>query len=260
MSSKPTFTLWIADARQASIDGLYRILTEDEQVRCCQFRRAELMNQFIVAHALKRICIAGWLGTIDPRALSFARLGSGKPTVLDAPLHFNLSHSHGLCTVVVSELAPCGVDIEAHGTKTTVDPGLMRAMTTRERQDIADAEHPYRAFVDCWVVKEAYAKCTGLGLAEAFAELCTKQECQWTTQGFGVLRGKRLWRKTFPTYSIAVCLGRKSRRSAIESATAITLRLADLLTVDRYEFRPFDHDCEHHHQTDRSRDELRLVA
>ncbi len=254
MNATPALTLWIADAREAATDDLDRVLAEDEQARCRQFRRAELRKQFIVAHALKRICIANSLGASDPRALSFAKLASGKP-IVEAPLHFNLSHSHGLCAVAVSELAACGVDIEVHGKKTAVEASLLKAMTMRERRDISKAEDPYRAFVDCWVVKEAYAKCTGLGLAQIFARLCTKQECVWTTQGHGMLRGMHVWRKTIPAYSVAICLDGNS----VDSVTASTLRLADLLTVDRYEFRQCDPGRELY-QTDRARDELRLVA
>jgi phosphopantetheinyl transferase len=259
VNSKPACSLWIAEVREAPTDRLYRLLAEDEQARCRQFRRSELRELFIVAHALKRICIANCLGTTDPRAVMFATLGSGKPTVANAPLHFNLSHSHGLCALAVSELAPCGVDIEVHGAKAAVDAGLMKAMTVAERQDISDSDHPYRTFVDCWVVKEAYAKCTELGLAEVFAELCTKQECHWTGEGHGTLRGMQMWRKAFPTYSVAVCLDSASRHCGTELMISSKDCLSGLLKADRYEFHQSSPGRERH-QTDRSRDELQSAA
>ena len=185
---QPVFEAWIAETGQARLDLLEDILSDEEQARGRQFHRQELREQHVVAHALKRLCIAKRLGGLDPRELHFATQASGKPILLDALIDFNLSHSRGVCAVALSRLGPCGVDIEVRGAGRYLSPALLKTMTVKEQERILAAGDPYAAFVECWVVKEAYAKLTGLGLAEQFDKLCAEQVFDGSGSEFGNLR------------------------------------------------------------------------
>lgn len=85
-----------------------------------------------------------------------------KPTLADAPLHFNLSHSGGWAVCALAEM-PVGVDIqEARLVRCSVarrfapsEQKLLNGLTGDQRQN---------ALLDLWCLKEAYCKCTGKGL------------------------------------------------------------------------------------------------
>jgi len=200
------FEAWVAETGQQNIHLLEKVLSEEERSRGWQFHRQELREQHVVAHALKRLCIAKWLGGIDPRELRFAALASGKPILLDTPVEFNLSHTRGVCAVVLSNLGPCGVDIEAREAGRHLSPALLETMTVSEQGRILASGDPYGAFVERWVVKEAFAKFTGLGLAERFDTLCTEHMFDEDGAEFGSFRDAHLWRKQFGRYCIAVCV------------------------------------------------------
>lgn len=202
----PIFEVWVAETGRPRLDLAEGILSDEEQARGRRFHRSELREQHVVAHALKRLCIAKRLGGIDPRALRFATLASGKPILLDAAVEFNLSHTPGACAVVVSTLGPCGVDIEAIDAGRTLSPALLKTMTVNEQERIQASDDPYGVFVERWVLKEAYAKFTGLGLAERFDTLCTECMFDEDTASSGAFRDARLWRKRFSRYCLAVCV------------------------------------------------------
>lgn len=202
---KPAFEIWIAETAAPRAPPLADVLSGEEKERCNRFHRQELRDLYITAHALKRLSIADRLGAPDPRTLRFAAGARGKPVLRDAPLHFNLSHSRGVCAVALSQHGPCGVDVEAHDARRNF-AALMKAMTASERKLIQAAEHPQVAFVQRWVIKEAYSKFTGLGLAERFDRLCTECELRDTGGGFGSIRNTCIYRTSFPHYSIAACV------------------------------------------------------
>ncbi|MBQ9166639.1 MAG: 4'-phosphopantetheinyl transferase superfamily protein [Oscillospiraceae bacterium] len=88
---------------------------------------------------------------------------NGKPRLTGAPdFHFNLSHSGYWAVCAVSD-APVGVDIQE---VRSVNPNLSRKFSAAEQQELMTLPDHKRAdrFFQLWVLKEAYAKCTGLGL------------------------------------------------------------------------------------------------
>ncbi|ODA67376.1 hypothetical protein A7A08_01408 [Methyloligella halotolerans] len=100
--------VWIAATQGQDLDGLQSVLSDEERTRCTSIRIPDVRDQYIVAHALKRLTIANLLGARDPRRLRFARLSRGKPVLLDGPLNFNLSHSRGICASCSPPLARAG--------------------------------------------------------------------------------------------------------------------------------------------------------
>lgn len=197
--------IWIAATQLQKLERLEAILSDDEQARCASMRIPEVREQYVVAHALKRLSIANLLRARNPRRLRFARLSHGKPVLLDGPLNFNLSHSRGICAIVLSTFGPCGIDIETHRLNRPLASALLRNMTAEERREIERAADPYTAFIKRWVLKEAYSKVSGLGLAEEFGRLCTNREIEWRNGEFGHLRDVNIWRRNTPEHAIAMC-------------------------------------------------------
>lgn len=88
----------------------------------------------------------------------------GKPRFIDSSLHFSLSHSGKLTTVLISE-APCGVDIEL------VRPEV--AARLRERC-LSDGERARGCdFFEIWTRKECIAKLDGSGMRNHPSEIDT---------------------------------------------------------------------------------------
>lgn len=187
----------------ADTAALQALLSEDELGRARQFVRAQDAKDFIVAHALKRRCIAEQLGMDDPRELQFGKESTGKPYLLDAHIHFNLSHSHGVSALAISAATECGVDIEIHRPLNQLSMLIQNTMTSLEQAWIEAAQSRLKSFMDRWVMKEAFLKLSGLGLSVPLASICTVSETNRVQSGYGVLRGASLFLERNKDYSLA---------------------------------------------------------
>jgi 4'-phosphopantetheinyl transferase len=97
--------------------------------------------------------------TIDYDAL-------GKPALVGADLHFNLSHSGQQWLVGVSRDQPLGVDIESGRKKRSVLELADRFFAPSEAIALRSMPETirHRAFLDLWSCKEAVVKALGTGL------------------------------------------------------------------------------------------------
>jgi 4'-phosphopantetheinyl transferase len=145
-------------------------LSDEERNRAERFIFPVHRQRFILAHALTRMILAGYLGT-KPSALQFGVTEQGKPflspkTALD--VRFNLSHSGDLFTLAVTAQREIGVDIEiqkgelpwreiASGFYAPVELAWLDGL---EKEPAAQSAGFYRI----WTFKEAYLKAVGKGL------------------------------------------------------------------------------------------------
>ena len=83
----------------------------------------------------------------------FARGEHGKPRLLNAPLHFSLSHTRGRTFVAVAD-EPVGLDAEWRGR--SLPRAYLARLTPAEREE---------DFFRLWTAKEAYVKYLGGSLA-----------------------------------------------------------------------------------------------
>ena len=85
----------------------------------------------------------------------------GKPYFADASLHFSVSHTsrHAFCVLWDK---PVGIDAEE--TDRDIDLRLAeKILSTTEKQRFDQAQDQRVVLLKLWVLKEAYAKCTGRG-------------------------------------------------------------------------------------------------
>src|SRR3954467_10045263 len=67
------------------------ILSADERQRARQFRMPLHADRFCIAHARLREILADYIAR-DPASLEFSYSATGKPSLCDSDVYFNLSH------------------------------------------------------------------------------------------------------------------------------------------------------------------------
>lgn len=193
--------IWIEKSEKfKETNKLELLLDEDEISRANKFVFEENRRDFIVAHALKRSVIANLVQVSDPSKLRFSRSESGKPYLLDSNVHFNISHSSGITALALSAETPCSVDVESHRQIHDLALLIEKAMTFQEQQAIKDSSCQLKSFFDKWVIKEAFLKLSGIGLAQSLKTICTETELNLETQMF---RGDSIFFKSGKNYSLA---------------------------------------------------------
>lgn len=157
------------DSPPATAAELARLMSPDEAMRACRFRRERDRRRFTVCRATLRLLLGGYLGQ-RPAAIRFAYGRHDKPRLADPTagrLEFNLSHSSSLALVAVTAGCPVGIDVEALRPLPDAPALAERFFSAAERAALAaypEGERE-RAFYRCWTRKEAYLKAVGDGVA-----------------------------------------------------------------------------------------------
>ncbi len=141
-------------------------LEADELERASRFHFEKHRRSFIVSRGFLRYVLSRYLET-KPEALKFSYGDYGKPA-LDGRLHFNLSHSHGLALLAVTEGRQIGVDVE-HIRADFATEEIARRFFSRLEVDSFNwlpKQEQVAAFFRCWTRKEAFIKATGKGLSQ----------------------------------------------------------------------------------------------
>ena len=121
----------------------------EKQGRVERLRRAEDRARSVCADHLARLLLTQVSGGTS---LRFDTGENGKPTVLNCPWQFNLSHSGYFAACAVSE-APVGIDIEQ---LRPIRPALMRRVCTE--QELRYVGEDSGRFLQLWTAKEAAFK------------------------------------------------------------------------------------------------------
>lgn len=147
----------VSAARDTDLRQWFSEADASRQTQILHFTRTLAQKQCLCAdHLIREMLAARGISPI------FSRDGNGKPVLLNAPLHFNLSHSGDFVACAVYE-HPVGIDIEA---LRDVSPTLLkRICTAQERAYIcADNSFDSARLLQVWTAKEAYLKYLGCGL------------------------------------------------------------------------------------------------
>lgn len=156
------------DMDTCSIRNLHQTLSVDEQQRAALFHFHKDRERFTVARGLLREILSRYLDQ-KPDEISFSYNQHGKPAVHthgQEPLHFNISHSHGLALYAVTS-RPIGIDLERIRTDFPYQEIAEKFFSPHENavlRSLPPNLQP-KAFFTCWTRKEAYIKATGKGLS-----------------------------------------------------------------------------------------------
>jgi 4'-phosphopantetheinyl transferase len=145
-------------------------LSPDERVRCQRFVFRRDRRDFAAGHALLRRVLSMY-DDVPSNAWAFVADANGKPWLAHEPgappLAFNLSHTHGLVACAVTRDAEVGVDVECVERVTDSRDIAERYFSAAELAQLDACPEEQRAarFIELWVLKEAYLKAIGSGLA-----------------------------------------------------------------------------------------------
>lgn len=153
-------------AGAGELPALASLLDDDERRRAARYVAAGPRVEFVVARATLRQILAHYLGR-DPRGLTFAAEGNGKPTLPGRELHFNVSHTRGLAVYALTRRAALGIDVERLRPQPSYLDMASRFFAPGEAQRLRELppERREEAFFAVWTRKEAFIKAVGQGLA-----------------------------------------------------------------------------------------------
>lgn len=154
------FEIWIISLVHAP-SILY--LSADEQGRAAQFRFEPDRVRYQRSHSALRAILSTITG-VDPLALQVGVYPHGKPYLLNADVHFNLSHAGEIALCAVADV-PVGVDAEY---VRPIPEWRDIAVMIYSQQECAELEATPAVqrdltFLNIWTRKEAIIKATGEG-------------------------------------------------------------------------------------------------
>ncbi len=157
---------------EAEARRLTQVLSTDEQQRADRFLLSAARDRFVVTRAALRWLLSSYLKE-DPRTLRFRYEEHGKPMLEERHTehgwHFSVSHAHTLSLIAVARGGAVGVDIERIRDNVAYLELAQRffpADDAARLRQLPEAEQR-RAFFVYWSRREALAKASGKGLAQA---------------------------------------------------------------------------------------------
>lgn len=158
--------VWVAslEVPDARLSALSRMLSREEQSRAGSMTPL-LARRFTVARGILRSLLSGFTGTAAEK-LRFMYGTSGKPSLADHDIHFNVSHSAELGLFAFAPDRPVGVDVENERPVRRLLDVAQRFMSEEEIRSLAATAPEERdtAFLKSWVVREARLKAEGKGV------------------------------------------------------------------------------------------------
>jgi len=144
-----------------------QLLDDGEIEKCRRYRLPEERRRFVAGRALLRKGLSAYTGQ-DPKFWHF-ELGDACKTKISAtsetfPLDFSVAHSGKVVLVAVSDVGPCGIDVEKVNPSALSHPmeGIFTQSESTEMDRLPKALRDVQ-LIRYWTAKEAYAKYRGLG-------------------------------------------------------------------------------------------------
>jgi 4'-phosphopantetheinyl transferase len=159
-----TIHLWDLDLDHFILND---VLSEDERARAGKFRFDHDRKRFTSGRTALRLLLAAYLKA-NPEKIEFTYGPSGKPSIANSPVSFNLAHSGPHAVIGFTLEQQLGVDVEEIREIDDMSAVAQVSFSPGEfhRWQAVPADHRTRAFYRCWTRKEAYLKATGEGIAQ----------------------------------------------------------------------------------------------
>jgi len=151
----------------AHLEQMRALLSDAEQQRLAAFKFDQDSHSFLVSHAMLRNALSNY-ADIAPGDWAFIVNEHNKPYVAaDLPrLEFNLTHTDGLCAIVITAGARCGVDVENVRRQNNIEAVAQKMFTGQELAFMSAEQASLRdRFFSLWTLRESFVKATGTGLA-----------------------------------------------------------------------------------------------
>jgi len=169
---KDHIDVWLCDLKQLSgnINNFYSILSEDERDRADKLKVDDKKQQYIITRGTLRQRL-GLLTNIEPEYFVFEHLEHGKPVLVNdaryADIKFNVSHSHDLALIAISQKQNIGIDIEKINHESNHQALMTRFFSKSEQAEFQTIQEKNmaKAFCACWTRKEAFIKAIGSGVS-----------------------------------------------------------------------------------------------
>ncbi len=155
------------EKKEPSPQELSRILSSTEQKRYQRYLAKRKKVEFFLARKFTKDILGARLN-VPIYQIDLQPDASGKPFLFLAgkpfPLYFNISHTSGFITCVISEHKYTGIDIEyATGSRDAVMQRFFHPHEIREYRTLPRSRQE-RRFYTLWTLKEAYLKAIGSGM------------------------------------------------------------------------------------------------
>ena len=143
-------TLYLVDARDKTLEGseVFHYVNRQELKSLSKYRVDAVRKEKILSLYLKKKYIGHY--TLDEHE---------KPLCEDK--YFNVSHSHGVIVLAISNNAPVGVDVEI--IKKSEDDLRKYVSSEEEYKYIKEDKN----FFEIWTSKESLLKCVGTGINQS---------------------------------------------------------------------------------------------
>lgn len=166
--------VWSTELAQPDdvVDKFWNTLNADEANRANRFHFEKHRRAFIVGRGFLRDLLGRYLDA-TPESLRFSYGAYGKPALNGehkrTRLRFNMSHSHNLALLAITEDNEIGVDVEymrADFASADIAQRFFSRAEVATFNTLAE-EDRVAAFFRCWTRKEAFIKVTGMGLSQS---------------------------------------------------------------------------------------------
>lgn len=153
-----------------STQRLFSTLAANECARAESFHFEKDRNRYAIARGILRSLLGGYLDA-DPGRLEFSYGPFGKPFLTpvspESPLHFNVSHSHGLALFAFSRDQEIGIDLERIRPRFDFEHMAKSFFPQAELAELHSFGTVERlaAFFSLWTRLESCAKARGVGLS-----------------------------------------------------------------------------------------------
>ena len=162
---------------KAALDDTYScetssVLCAEELQRSLRLISPQKRARFQCARAVLRNILSRYLRQ-PPESIQFGYGPQGKPFLLTPiegkMLEFNISHSEGIMLAAITTCGPLGIDLESREAIQVAERVVASYFSKRDQEIFKSIPQDEKddAFLEAWVMKEAYGKALGHGLAAA---------------------------------------------------------------------------------------------
>jgi len=190
------------------------LLSADERSRAERFHSPLIAERWSYFHCALREVLARYT-QLRPAELKFDTVKNDKPVVTNAGdnLRFNLSHSHDMALIAISQSFEVGADIERIRPLPNMQNLAVRNFSSCEHDSLLDHPESERGkpFYDIWTRKEAVIKANGAGLKIPLRDFTVPlgEAGEWrSAETSAIAKRKYLVRAVdlHPEYSAALCI------------------------------------------------------